>query len=535
MLPVAPKSDDPASLLGPAWYRQSSSKKRVIKGWFRRWPDAELAVNLGLSGAVAFLLDEAQPVASDAVLDIMLHSSLLRRQNQSLEKLHVFAVEAGVSIRSGEPTPLEGVARVLSAGEVLVLTPSPLADREVRPMWNRYGRLPALSSSLHHLLLRDQWLAPQPTGVSQEEAEDLPLTTVSAQEMDRSDQQPEKGPRSTWAPVDLRAVLAGPLDPLQASLMQRSDGPGLLYPGMVHSFFGEPESGKSLLMQWACVVALQQGDAVLYVDFESDEKSVMRRLMALGATGKQLRKRFTYIRPEADLSSRADASAWQNLLQRSFEVAVVDGVTEALDLLGYQSNDNDNVARWMRTMPRVLAEKTGAAVALIDHVTKSKDGRGRFPVGAQAKLSAITGAAYAVEAKEALMQGGEAEFILRLVKDRPGAVRPHAARGGGRSPMIARAVISSPLPPDSRGLTVNLEPPGEDTVSAQRPETGSDIDSDILAAVSNTPGLTQTKLLDLVGGNRPAATERLRQLEGTRRIRTEPGSRKAKLYYPGDA
>lgn len=322
VLPVASRSGNPASLLGPAWHRKSSSNRKVIKGWFRQWPEAELAVDLGRSGAIAFLLDEARPVGSDAVLEIKLHSSLLRRRNQAHEKLHVFAVAAGVSIRSGEPTPLEGVARVFSDGEVLVLTPSPPADREVRPMWNRYGRLPALSSSLHHLLLRDQWLAPQPRGVSQEEAEALPLTTVSAQEMDRSDQQPEKRPRSTWAPVDLRAVLAGPLDPLHASLMRRSDGHGLLYPGMVHSFFGEPESGKSLLMQWACAVLLGEGEPVLYVDFESDERSVMRRLTALGARRKHLKSGFTYIRPEVDLTRIPDEQAGRQLLRGRFRLAV---------------------------------------------------------------------------------------------------------------------------------------------------------------------------------------------------------------------
>lgn len=98
-------------------------------------------------------------------------------------------------------------------------------------------------------------------------------------------------------------------------------------------------------------------------------------------------------------------------------------------MFGHQSNDNDNVATWMRTIPRPLAESTGAAVVLIDHVTKSKEGRGRYPVGAQAKLSAITGAAYAVTVKDALIQGGQSEFILSVVKDRPGAVRQHA---GGR-------------------------------------------------------------------------------------------------------
>lgn len=537
VLPVAAQSEDPSSLLGSTWHEQTSRDEKVIKGWFRQWPNAGLAVDLARSGAVAFMLDDGDSAPSDAVLDIMLNGAVLRAQKQPPHQCYVFAVDAGVSLRSGSYAALEGQARLLCEREVLVVEPSPRPNPEPRGMWSRYGKLDALSASLQGQLLEDKGLRQQPSETPTSNATPLlPTTTVSTKPLGRSHGRSEDAPRSTWAPVDIRGVLASPLEPLVASRMQRSDGPGLLYPGMVHSFFGEPESGKSLLMQWACAVALKQGDAALYIDFESDETSVMRRLVALGATEKQLRKRFTYVRPEADVSAPADARAWRTLLERSFGLAVIDGVTEALDLFGYQSNDNDNVARWMRTMPRVLAEKTGSAVALVDHVTKSRDGRGRFPVGAQAKLSAITGAAYAVEAKEALMQGGEAEFILRLVKDRPGAVRPHAARGGGRSPMIARAVITSPLPPNSgRGLTVNLEPPGEDTVSEQRPMTEAHLDHEILDAVSSKPGLTQTKLLEHLGGNRPAATARLRHLEQTKRLRTEPGSRKAKLYYPRDA
>ena len=35
----------------------------------------------------------------------------------------------------------------------------------------------------------------------------------------------------------------------RADLLERTDGQCLLYPGLIHSFHGEPESGKSLIMQ----------------------------------------------------------------------------------------------------------------------------------------------------------------------------------------------------------------------------------------------------------------------------------------------
>ena len=52
----------------------------------------------------------------------------------------------------------------------------------------------------------------------------------------------------SWMPVDLSAVIAGVqsgaiVGPVP-TLMSRTDGPCLLYPGEVHSLAGEPESGK---------------------------------------------------------------------------------------------------------------------------------------------------------------------------------------------------------------------------------------------------------------------------------------------------
>lgn len=53
-----------------------------------------------------------------------------------------------------------------------------------------------------------------------------------------------EAPGPSWAPVDLAAYLDGTYTPETPTMMPRSDGVCLLYPGRTHSFHGESESGN---------------------------------------------------------------------------------------------------------------------------------------------------------------------------------------------------------------------------------------------------------------------------------------------------
>jgi predicted transcriptional regulator len=90
---------------------------------------------------------------------------------------------------------------------------------------------------------------------------------------------------------------------------------------------------------------------------------------------------------------------------------------------GGQTKDNDEITRWMRIFPRTVATASGAAVVLIDHITKNAETRGRFAIGGQAKLATIDGAAYLVEPLEALSPGRTGTLTMRVTKDRPGFIR----------------------------------------------------------------------------------------------------------------
>ena len=137
---------------------------------------------------------------------------------------------------------------------------------------------------------------------------------------------------------------------------------------------------------------------------------------------------------------------------------MIDGVTDALGLFGFSTKDNDDVARWIREVPKLIAARAGAAVVLTDHVTKESGNRGRWAIGGQAEMAGLTGAAYTAEVTAPLGRGLRGEVVLRIGKDRPGAVRPHCGSFSkkDRTQEAARIVIDSTVDPP----TVTIGAPG---------------------------------------------------------------------------
>jgi hypothetical protein len=266
----------------------------------------------------------------------------------------------------------------------------------------------------------------------------------------------EDGP--SWCPVDLTDLLHGVREPLLPSLFERSDGQCLLYPGLVHSFHGESESGKSLIIQVECVRRINRGQKVLYLDFESDVASVVDRLLEFGADPDAVADHFRYVQPEVRPDSVEERRAWEEVLSGTYALAVIDGVTDALGIFGCSTKDNDDVSRWLRAVPKLIAARTGAAVVLIDHVTKDAGTRGRFAIGGQAKMAGLSGAAYTVEVSLPLGKDMRGEVVLRVGKDRPGSVRVHCGpfRKSDRTQEAARIIIDSTVDPP----TVTIGAPG---------------------------------------------------------------------------
>lgn len=267
----------------------------------------------------------------------------------------------------------------------------------------------------------------------------------------------------SWGIVDLSALLEGTYEPVKPDRMMRTDGNGLIYSGMLHSFHGESESGKSLILLWEAALTMNDGEDVLWIDFDSDAAENVGRLLAFGVEKHIIKAHFHYVRPEMGPKG---SKGWGRMFTQAYGLAVIDGVTDAVMLLtgeGTSKGDpNQSFTYFSRRLPKKLAKYTGAAVCMIDHVTKDTQNRGRFAIGAQAKMSQLSGAAYLVEITEVFGRGMRGEIKLSVGKDRPGGVRPNAGEAQkGQLQEVAR---------------VTVDDTGTHTVLTINPQGMSDID-----------------------------------------------------------
>jgi hypothetical protein len=330
--------------------------------------------------------------------------------------------------------------------------------------------------------------------------------------------------RATWAPVDLSSHLSGDYVCPTPTLMPRADGLCLLYPGLVHSIHGESESGKSWIAQSEAARLIKMGLRVLYVDFESDPGSVAGRLRELGCSSDQIIECFHYVQPETAPQALAERAAWGGLLGTGYDLVVIDGVTDSLGLWGYNSNENDEVATWLRDFPRRFAAATGAAVVLIDHVVKNTSARGRFAVGAQAKMAGLSGAAYTVTVQQPLGRGLRGELLISVGKDRPGGVRGFAGSMNPRDRTQPVAVFVL----DSTGdqLTARLEL-ADDTPRLARPEA---LLHDVAQWVAQNPGASAAAIESGVTGKAQRVRDALKVLVNEGYLRYDINGR-GKRYY----
>ena len=258
---------------------------------------------------------------------------------------------------------------------------------------------------------------------------------------------------------------------------------GLLYAGKVHSVFSEPEGCKGWLSLSAAREHLTRGEHVTLIDFEDSAETAVARLVALGVGDDTLRQRFHYVRPEEPRGELGDLAIAPALDVSG--LVILDGVTEALALHGIDMNSNVEVAGFMSGLPRKAAQ-AGAVVVLLDHVTKDRESRGRFAIGAQVKLSA-TDVAYRLEVVEPFARGREGLVKVKVTKDRPGHVRRYAE--GDR---IADLRLRS----DGEGVTVELVPPME--AGAPLRPTGQM--ERVSKVVEQDPGLSKRAIRAAISG-----------------------------------
>lgn len=257
---------------------------------------------------------------------------------------------------------------------------------------------------------------------------------------------------SSWIPVDFEAILdallAGTLTRPTPTIGKIDAQAALFYRGKVNGVAGESGSGKTWTALAACAQELVSGEHTVFIDMEDDAAAVIARLLDMHVDPDAIRARFVYLNPSGSLDPEGAAKLVALLHARRPTLVVIDSTGEGLALDGANPNADEEVARWFRRLPAMLAataygDEPGPAVLVLDH--QSKDGSGSmWPIGSQRKRAAISGAQYVQEAVSAFAKGHRGYAVIKCAKDRHGTYR--AAQ------RVARLTVT----PDDDGVLVQL-------------------------------------------------------------------------------
>jgi hypothetical protein len=202
---------------------------------------------------------------------------------------------------------------------------------------------------------------------------------------------------------------------------------------------------------------MDRGWHVLYIDFEDDEGGVIGRLLTLGCSRDKIRNQFLYVRPEHQIGQQGTQDLTDLMKTYLPTLAVIDGITEAMNMHGLDPLNNPDCATFGRALPRWLASY-GAAVASLDHVVKDREGRGRYAIGGVHKLNGLDGAGYILENRQPFGVGMTGRSTIKIAKDRPGQLRRNALPSGGNLHWYGDLVLESH---DESFAEVSVHPPIE--------------------------------------------------------------------------
>ncbi|MFJ5728770.1 AAA family ATPase [Streptomyces paradoxus] len=339
----------------------------------------------------------------------------------------------------------------------------------------------------------------------------------------------EPAPR-TWTAQDLRSVLDGSYSPPQPTVGRRDDGVGLFYPGRMNSVASESEAGKTWFALIACLQEINDGNHVLYLDFEDDAGGVVGRLLCLGARPDDVLERFHYVRPE-NSPSDIDLIDLAMVLEDSPTLAIVDGVTEGMSLFGLELKDNTDIAKFGRLLLRPLMN-SGAAVVTLDHVVKSSENRGRYSIGGVHKLNGLNGVMYMLENRRPFGIGVTGKSTIRVAKDRPGQIRKNGLSHSSGMHWYADLVVKSETAEFAEAhLYAPIQRDEEDRQEDEERKRLDGIKRKVLEALGKAKDpLTGKGIEDRVTGRAADVRRAVADLIDSGQIASSPGPRNSTLH-----
>lgn len=207
-------------------------------------------------------------------------------------------------------------------------------------------------------------------------------------------------------PQEILDIANGTHKTCKPGLLKRTDGVGLLYAGRIHFIGGEPGIGKTWVALIAAAEQLNNGNHVLFIDFEGVPTTHISRLQQLGVSDEAIVNNFHYARPHGN--SGGIPPHVRNIAA-SCTLTIIDNVGEAITSNGLSQDSDDDLTWWHQHYIQPISA-TGCTVLVVDYIKKSADTR---------KFTAIDGAAYIVSGTSPV-KGGIGIIKLTTVKDRNG-------------------------------------------------------------------------------------------------------------------
>lgn len=199
----------------------------------------------------------------------------------------------------------------------------------------------------------------------------------------------------------------------------RTDGEFLLYRNKSHALIADGGTGKTLVALDSARWFAEQGEDVLFIDYEDTGNTAATRLRALGTT-EQAARRIIYVSGSGHLNEN-----FHTLTRRKWGLVIIDSVDESLISVTGDTNspsDNGAVKLWNHQFVFPFLS-SGATVIMIDHISKGKDTSKVHARGASAKKDILTGAQLFLDQISPIAPGKNGTLRARIAKDRPGGLK----------------------------------------------------------------------------------------------------------------
>lgn len=198
---------------------------------------------------------------------------------------------------------------------------------------------------------------------------------------DESEDETDDEPGSSWDEQDVTALIDGAQtrgDP--PSLLYTTDtGECVLYRKKCAWIYGESGRGKTLLMGLVFAQEIRKGNHVIHVDLEEQTQEMVSNLLGLhGLTKEQVQPCYHPVSPGEPLNAEGQ-KRYRAVLDKYKPSAVgIDSANAYLTLDRLKPNEDDSILI-MKLKIINPSIKAGAAVLVIDNVTKDKDSRDGWP------------------------------------------------------------------------------------------------------------------------------------------------------------